>query len=40
MRKEFELKFNMQQEEIDILRKKLNEKSKILDFKTLRGKKI
>lgn len=34
LRKDFEFKFTRQQEEIEILRKKLEPKSKMLDFPT------
>jgi len=39
LRKEFELKFNQQQDELDILRKKLEEKAQVLDFTTFQTKK-
>lgn len=40
LRKEFEFKFTSQQDEIDLLRKKLEEKAQVLDFTTLRRKKV
>jgi len=39
LKKEFESKFNQQQDELDFLRKKLEAKAEVLDFTTMQRKK-
>lgn len=39
LKKEFELKFNQQQDELDYIKKKLESKAEMLDFPTSLGRK-